>query len=264
MLGGYAEVSGGHSDPECTHVILKAAEYDKILDEKRAAERETAVTRADGERVLRETESRLWQVQEESRKAAEAVAMELESAKQEAAYQRRLNENLLRISRERANADRALKPKKEHSGYVVVMSSEKKYRYKLDRRRTGLATLWETIIQTPYSVEFTEEQVKAQIKEELFPQGGQWLMGKIGINGRYNGDYEDLVHDEKMGPDFLERNIVLSGQQGLMRNFKTGYWDIKLTHTRSLGQVPAEMRARTVNEQKMKAERSRQRDGAGG
>lgn len=34
MLGGYTEVAGGHSDPECTHVILKAAEYDKVLDEK--------------------------------------------------------------------------------------------------------------------------------------------------------------------------------------------------------------------------------------
>ena len=267
MLGGYTEVAGGHSDPECTHVILKAAEYDKILDEKRSAERETAVTRADGERALqtlrRESESRLWQVQEESRKAAEAAAAELERVKQEAAYQRRLNENLLRISRERANADRALKPKKVHSGYVVVMSSEKKYRYKIDRQRTGMATLWETIIQTPYSVEFTEDQVKAQIKDELFPQGGGWLIGRIGINGRYNSDYEDLVHDEKVSPDFLERNIALSGQQGLMRNFKTGYWDIKLTHTRSLGQVPAEMRARIVNEQRMKEERSGQGDGTG-
>ena len=74
MLGGYTEVAGGHSDPECTHVILKAAEYDKVLDEKRSAEREAAVARADGERALqalrRESESRLWQVQEESRKAA--------------------------------------------------------------------------------------------------------------------------------------------------------------------------------------------------
>lgn len=266
MLGGYTEVAGGHSDPECTHVILKAAEYDKILNEKRAAEREIAVVRADGERALqelrKESESRLWQVHEESRKAAEAAA-ELERAKQEAAYQRCLNENLLRISRERANADRGLKPKKEHSGYVVVMSSEKKYRYKIDRRRIGTATLWETIIQTPYSVEFTEDQVKAQIKDELFPQGGGWLIGRIGINGRYNGDYEDLVHDEKVSPDFLERNIVLSGQQGLMRNFKTGYWDIKLTHTRSLGQVPAEMRAKIVNEQRMKEERSGQGDGTG-
>ena len=67
MLGGYTEVAGGHSDPECTHVILKAAEYDKILDEKRSAEREAAVARADGERALqalrRESESRLCQVQ---------------------------------------------------------------------------------------------------------------------------------------------------------------------------------------------------------
>lgn len=62
--------------------------------------------------MRRESESRLWQVQEESRKAAEAAAAELERVKQEAAYQRRLNENLLRISRERANADRELRPKK--------------------------------------------------------------------------------------------------------------------------------------------------------
>ena len=78
MLGGYTEVAGGHSDPECTHVILKAAEYDKILDEKRYAERETAVTKADGERAIqtlrRESESRLWLVQEESKKAAVAAA----------------------------------------------------------------------------------------------------------------------------------------------------------------------------------------------
>ena len=28
---GYREVPGGHSDPECTHVILTDAEYRKLL-----------------------------------------------------------------------------------------------------------------------------------------------------------------------------------------------------------------------------------------
>lgn len=250
MLGGYTEVAGGHSDPECTHVILKAAEYDKILDEKKSAEREAAVARADGERALqalrRESESRLWQVQEESRKAAEAVAAELERVKQEAAYQRRLNENLLRISRERANADRELKPKKEHSGYVVTVSAEKKYRYKADRRTWRTVTLWETTIQSPYSAEFTEEQARTQIREELFSRDGNWVIGRIGINGRYAGDYEDLISDEKVEPEFLERNIALGGQQGLKMNFKTGYWELSIFHTKPLSRVPEDMRARTV------------------
>ena len=51
-----------------------------------------------------------------------------------------LNENLLRIARERANADRKLKPKKEHTGYVVVSSTEKEYRYKINRRDFETAT----------------------------------------------------------------------------------------------------------------------------
>ena len=50
---------------------------------------------------------------------------ELEEERRESAYQRGLNKNLLRIARERANADRKLKPKKEHTGYVVVASEEK-------------------------------------------------------------------------------------------------------------------------------------------
>ena len=97
-------------------------------------------------------------------------------------------------------------------------------------------TLWETTIQSPYSAEFTEEQARTQIREE----------GRIGINGRYAGDYEDLISDEKVEPEFLERNIALGGQQGLKMNFKTGYWELSIFHTKPLSRVPEDMRARTV------------------
>ena len=48
----------------------------------------------------------------------------LTRAEEEVSYQKGLNANLLRISRERANADRSLRPKKEHTGYAVVRSME--------------------------------------------------------------------------------------------------------------------------------------------
>lgn len=35
---GYKEVPGGHSDPECTHVILTEAEYAKLLRQLSDAE----------------------------------------------------------------------------------------------------------------------------------------------------------------------------------------------------------------------------------
>ena len=91
-------------------------------------------------------------------------------AQKEAKHQRGLNANLLRISKERANADRKLKPKKEHTGYVVASSEEKEYRYR-DGRKWKRVKLWETVLQSPYAVDFTEEQAREQITRELFPKG---------------------------------------------------------------------------------------------
>lgn len=59
----------------------------------------------------------------------------LAQAQKDAAYQRHLNENLLRISRERANADRGLKPKKEHTGYVVMNMQKRKI---AEKEQSGL------------------------------------------------------------------------------------------------------------------------------
>lgn len=247
MLGGYAEVADGHSDPECTHVILKATEYDKILNEKRAAERETAVTRADGEQALqtlrRESESRLWHVQEEARKAAEVIAAELEHVKQEAEYQRCLNENLLRISRERANADRNMKPKKERCGYVVLNSEEKEISYKVGSKRLRKTRLWETTIQSPYSVKFQETVVRKQIEDDLFPHGGAWLVGRIGITGKFNDSYERFLEAKEQNPEesFYNGNVVFARQQRLKRNFRSKYWEVAFIHTQPLGDVPEDL-----------------------
>ena len=37
---GYKAVSGGESDPDCTHVILSRAEYRKLLKDKEDASRQ--------------------------------------------------------------------------------------------------------------------------------------------------------------------------------------------------------------------------------
>ena len=84
----------------------------------------------------------------------------MEEACRKIEYLNGLNKNLLRIARERANADRKLRPKKTHTGYVVLTSSEKEYRYKIMRKETAVAGLWETALQSPYSVDFTEEQAR--------------------------------------------------------------------------------------------------------
>lgn len=62
--------------------------------------------------------------------------------------------------------------------------------------------LKETVLQSHYSVDFTEEEARTQIDRELFPEGGDWLIGRIGITGKYIGSYEEMIGDNSIEDDF--------------------------------------------------------------
>ena len=117
---GYKAVPGGYSDGECSHVILTKTEYENQNWEIKKAERNVTDVTVECSRQIRQAESEA----ERKIKAAEETSImqisemkkQLEKEQEENFYQRRLNENLLRINRERANADRKLKPKKVHTG----------------------------------------------------------------------------------------------------------------------------------------------------
>ena len=246
-LVGYKEVPGGHSDPECSHVILTLEEYERQLQRIADAEQETRSIKHEAEETLRRVRSDAqYRIQAAEASAAQKVADmegELEDERRESAYQRGLNKNLLRIAKERANADRKLKPKKEHTGYVVVASEEKEYRYR-DGKKWKKVKLWETVLQSYYSVDFTEEEARTQIERDLLPQDGAWLIAEIGISARYRGRYEGMIEDVSVKEDFMKRNILLAGQQRLRANFRSGYWELVFMHTKALGIVPPDMRAR--------------------
>lgn len=246
-FGGYKEVPGGLSDSECSHVILSLKEYNELHRRIAVAERESRNTKYEAEKRMQRLENDArYKIQAAEASAAQKVAdmkEELENERRESAYQRGLNKNLLRIAKERANADRKLKPKKEHTGYVVAASEEKEYRYR-DGKKWKKAKLWETVLQSYYSVDFTEEEARTQIERDLFPNGETWLIGEIGISGRYGGRYESLIEDTSVSEDFLKRNILLAGQQRLRANFRSGYWELVFMHTKALSIVPPDMRAR--------------------
>ena len=243
---GYKEVSGCASDPECTHVILTDKEYTQQLQKISMAEQEARNTKYDADRKIRQVrsdaQSRVSAAEVEADQRVKALEQELAEAQKEVEYQRGLNANLLRISRERANADRKLKPKKEHTGYIVASSEEKEYRYR-DGKKWKKVKLWETVLQSPYTVDYTEEQARVQITRELFPKGEHWPITKIGITARYGGTYEGMLADNSVSDDFLQCNVLVAQQQRLRANFRIGYWEIVLIHTKPLEVVPKEMRA---------------------
>lgn len=247
-LGGYKPVQGGYSDPECEYVLLTKREYDQILKEKAQAEQESRNTKYDADKKIKEIQRnadyRASEAAKEAREAIEGMEGELAAERAESALQRGLNANLLRIAKERANADRKLRPKKEHTGYVVVSSVQKEYRYR-DRRSWITQTLWETVMQSPYTMDFTEAQVRRQIEEDLcgVQEDGSSLLGRIGIERISSEKYEDMISSKGWEADFKGRNVLLQPDQRFRANFRTQYWELIFLHTRPLGIVPQDMRA---------------------
>ena len=235
-------------DQECSHVIQTKQEYETLLDQHNRAKREKEET----ERAAAREISRVKQeaAHEADRAAQRAQAqiddlLQVERKTAEIADQRALNANLLRISRERANADRGLRPKKVHTGYVVVMSSEKEIRYKTGRNKLLTAKVWETVLQSPYSVDFTESQARQLIEEDLLTRKNG-LLAEVGITLICHGNgYEALTEAENWKEIKFLHNALFSRQ--LRANYRAGYWEYIIQHTKPLGIVPTEMRAGTKN-----------------
>lgn len=243
---GYKTVPGGHSDPECDHVILTKREYDQLQRAIKDAEQATRNAVYDAQtkekKLLNEMQIKFRNMEHKAQQQIEAAEQELAEEKEESAYQRGLNENLLRIARERANADRKLRPKKEHTGYVVVSSTEKDWRYRNDRDKWETTRLWETVLQSPYTLDFTEQQARHEMGELTGVDSDDWVVGRLGITAYYDGEYSDMLYDKEC--DWAKnpkKNVMLRWR--LRANARTGYWEVLFLHTKPLGVIPKEMRA---------------------
>ncbi len=175
-------------------------------------------------------------------KKIEKATKECEKAYNEADIYRKKNENLLRICKEKANAERGLQPKKTHTGYVVMVSRQKTYKWsviygsgKKKERVTHEADIWETVIQTPFKVDMDAKTVEEEILRTLFSveNDGKFLSKSIGIDIAVWQKYENLE----------DNNVNICFNRTLQANYKVGYWEIIIWHTLPLGLVPAEMRA---------------------
>ena len=226
--------------------IIEVSEYaglqQEISNAKQAAR--NAEYNADKKihQIQSEAQSRITDAEKKIAKNTAEWEKKLAAEQQESALQRELNANLLRITKERANAERGLKPKKEHNGYVVLTSVEKESRYKDSYGHPRTITLWETAMETPYTVDFEAEQVRSLL-QELFQEDEdeRCPIQKIGITGNYPGGYTAMVNDKKWSEKYKEHNVML--ERWLRANYRRGYWELVFLHTKPLAVVPPDMRA---------------------
>lgn len=137
--------------------------------------------------------------------------------------------NMLRMSKERANADRNLRPKKWHTGYLVIRSTQKKIKNEI---------VWETLIQTHYHFDLVAEAADEEIQRDLFTEKG--LIYNLGITDRYEGPYESMKTEmRRKGKKVDELNVAFSCR--LERDFQGKYWKVWVMHTKPLGEIPDDM-----------------------
>ncbi len=137
--------------------------------------------------------------------------------------------NLLRMSKERANADRNLRPKKWHTGYLVIRSTQKKIKNEI---------VWETLIQTHYHFDLVAEAADEEIQRDLFTEKG--LIYNLGITDRYEGPYESMKTEmRRKGKKVDELNVAFTCR--LERDFQGKYWKVWVMHTKPLGEIPDDM-----------------------
>ena len=232
-------MEGGSSNSECTHVILTLDEYDGLKREISSAQQaaRNAEYNADKKinQIQSEAQSRITDAEKKIAKNTAEWEKKLAAEQQES--------NLLRITKERANAERDLKPKKEHTGYVVLTSVEKESRYKDSYGHPRTITLWETAMETPYTVDFEAEQVRGLIRElTQEDEDENWPIRRIGITGNYPGKYANMIQDKEWREDYEKYNVML--ERWLRANYRSGYWELVFLHTKPLSVVPPDMRAR--------------------
>ena len=143
----------------------------------------------------------------------EELELQLEQLRQE-------NDNLFRIMRERANARRKLQPKKEHPGYLVILTEE------YDLRESGeLLAVWRTVLQTPYDAAVPIDTIRRRVDQDF--KGG--ILPSLGI------EYIGTAWEPTDGENLLFRWKYKA-------NVKAGFWEVVLYHTEPI-RVPVDAAA---------------------
>lgn len=131
------------------------------------------------------------------------------------------NENLYRIMKERANARRKLQPKKEHSGYLVILTEE------YDLRESGeLLEVWRTVLQTPYDAAVPIDTIRRRIDHDF---KRSTVLLSLGIK------YIGTVWEPTDGENLLFRWKYKA-------NVKAGFWEVIMYHTEPI-RVPVDVDA---------------------
>lgn len=235
LMGGYKAAG---MDEDYTHVILSKKDYNEIREQIRGLEKENAdlfsKKRDQESQFKRALADQKWDEQSVRRQyelKLEEVRQEVETQKAAVIAAEAKNENLLRITRERANAARGIHPKKERSGYLFQNLEQFSYT-KEDNRRIKI-NAWKLRLQSPYSICLDFASAQSCIFNDLISHG---LGVELGIDGiDFTGEARKLV---EVSSDAAPKGVYAYAAK--YRGSGKGYWEIELT-LNAPPEIPADL-----------------------
>lgn len=231
---GWKDVKPGD---EYTHVRLTVEDYEALQREIEHLHGRINGERANAREALQKAVQKAqydasMQIAAEHEKTAAAErkagswynrAMELENK----------NDNLLRVAKQRANADRGLQPKTERSGYLLqnMEQSKKVFSIKSGSKHIRVEKpCWRSRFQTPYNWRFDFTTVQSSVKDDLV----NGLCELLGIEKIFN--LENIENPTKDQVDELwsrEYNFIFEKPKFKL-NAARGYWEVEVQSRFSL------------------------------
>ncbi|MBN1050414.1 hypothetical protein EXM65_18910 [Clostridium botulinum] len=238
LMGYGAEKDG----KPATHVILTVEEYANILKQVRTAEytaENIKITANNQIKVYKKQSDEIIEKEKENfQNEICSIQYDLTIANREIDRLSNLNANLLRISRERANSKRGLKPKKAHHGYIVLDSQQNYYNHRWYNGRKSVVDsfpCWKVRIQSPYDCSIPFNIITKNIKEDLLIFGTS-----LGIKRIYKNIEDKSIKDIRAFWD-KEDNFIF--KTNYKSNYKAGLWEIEYWVRGSIT-VPEDMRVK--------------------
>lgn len=228
------------------YVILEKDEYSKLShncdvyerwyeSEKKSHQQDLDKAKRDMEKYRIDCDEHAEAVISAEVSAAKKAAGEKVAAiEDELKKQSGLNQSLLRIMKERANAKRGLQPKKKRSGYRFAGKIMQTKTISGHDKKTGAlyTDVWMTTLETPYDAGLPFDQIEGRIFADLMGNSGI-LLGSLKVTywtvqvddrKPWKGPYMAVADDIKKGKNYLF-------DFKFMANPRSGLWEIQITTT---------------------------------
>ena len=182
--------------------------------------------------LKKEYNYRIKELQNIHNKEVEDLKSTIEDYKQELKRLKSLNGNLLRISRERANQERNLRPKKAHKGFVVLNRQSLYYKLYSNVKQPPKSnqpnyiefSCFKIKVQTPFDASISFDLIEDEIIE-FFSD----FMKDLKIDNWYNYNY--IINQ----PISKIKDIIFNSQYynfifkySYIANVKSNLWDIDI------------------------------------